>query len=222
MKDPQFGIAASLAGARRARRPSGCLTGCLTKLVLTLGAALVFVWAFTALLNPWALHIGGRSTPLLYWHGSGTLLSKDGKTYPLYVMFFPTRPGGTHGGGRREGKTVSARVGGTAWLCVSPGSMQKMNVSGTMYGGYASAEESLFDFRILEWRNPFAINPQRRGFFDIAGQFHGPDLVMDRPNEQGIPLKSGPFIDHATVTLRWGNYEDFEAVCRSEATRSGP
>jgi hypothetical protein len=49
----------------------GCLTslgGCLTKLALILLAGMAFMWVVVVLLNPWALHIGGRSTPLLYWH----------------------------------------------------------------------------------------------------------------------------------------------------------
>jgi hypothetical protein len=195
--------------------------GCLTKLVLYAAAAVVFVWALTVALNPWALHIGGRSTPLLYWHGAGTVVSKDGKTYPLYVMFFPGRPRGMHGSHRREGKSVSAHLGGTGWLCVAPGKMEKMKLSGTMYGGYASANDSLFSFRLLEWRKPFALNPPHRGFFDVGGQFEGPDLVMDRPNEQGIPLQSGLFIDHAAVTLRWETYEEFEAACRGGAKGGG-
>ena len=48
----------------------------------------------------------------------------------------------------------------------------------------------------------------------------GPDLVLNRPNEQGIRLQSGPFIDNATVTLRWASYEEFEAACRG--SKSGP
>jgi hypothetical protein len=36
---------------------------------------------------------------------------------------------------------------------------------------------------------------------------------MDRPNQQGIPFKSGLFIHHAVVTLRWADYADFEAAC---------
>jgi len=96
-----------------------------------------------------------------------------------------------------------------------------MQVSGTMYGGYTSDRDSLLDFRLLEWRKPFSINPQHRGFFDVAGAWHGPDLVLDRPNEQGIRLNSGPFIDSATVTLRWASYEDFEAACRGAGSKSG-
>lgn len=195
--------------------------GCLTKLILWLLVACAAAWALLVLLNPWALHIGGRSTPLLYWHGMGTVMSKDGKAYPLYVSFFPGRPQGIHGGGRREGKIVSARLQGTGWLCTAPGSVERMQLSGTMYGGYASDRDSLLEFRLLEWRKPFSVNYQHRGFFDVAGKWHGQDLVMDSPGEQGIKLNSGAFIDNATVTLRWTDFAEFEATCRRAGTGAG-
>ena len=203
------------------RGPIGCLTGCLTKLILFALIACACGWALIVLLNPWALHIGGRSTPLLYWHGTGTLTSKDGKTYPLYVSFWPGRPQGFHGGGRRDGKIVSAHLSGTGWLCLAPGTVERMQLSGTMYGGYTSDKDSLLDFRLLEWRKAFSINYQSRGFFDVAGTWHGQELVMDRRNEQGIKLRSGPFIDNATVTLRWASYEDFAAACRVTGDKNG-
>ena len=56
-----------------------------------------------------------------------------------------------------------------------------MDVSGTMYGGYTSSDNSLFGFRLLEWRKPFSINYQNRGYFDLAGMWHGADLVMTDP-----------------------------------------
>ena len=190
--------------------------GCLGKLVFWACLGLVFKWALLLLLNPWALHIGGRSTPLLYWHGAGTVLAKDGKTYPLYVFFFPGRPQGFSSGGRREGKRKSADLDGGGWLCVAPGKMERLELSGNMYGGYSTMEGSLFDFRLLEWRRGFVINRlPNRGFFDLAGTFHGPDLVMDRPNEQGIRFTSGVFIDNATATLKWTDYDEFLADCRT-------
>jgi hypothetical protein len=60
-----------------------------------------------------------------------------------------------------------------------------------------------------------------RGFFDVAGTWHGPDLVMDRPNEQGIRFKSGLFIENATVTLRWASYQEFEAACSAMGNATG-
>lgn len=194
----------------------GCLGGCLGKVFFILLAAAVFVWALTATMNPWALHIGGQSTPLLYWHGMGAVHAKDGKVYPVYVCFGPGRPRGFHGGGRREGKIVSAHLTGTGWLCSAPGKIEKLNLSGTMYGGYTSDTNSLLSFRLLEWRKPFAINYQNRGFFDLAGQWRGRKLVLDRPNEQAIRFNTGPFLDNATATLGWASYRDFEDTCRRQ------
>lgn len=196
------------------------MRGCLAKLLLWSVVGTVCVWAFIIALNPWALHIGGRSTPLLYWHGSGTVVSKDGKTYPLYVSFWPGRPQRMHGIGRREGKGVSADLRGTGYLCLAPGNIERMDMSGTMYGGYTSSADSLFDFRLLEWRKAFAINYQHRGFFDLAGMWQGQNLVMDRPNEQGIRLNTGPFIDNAKATLHWSTYDKFVEDCRSASRPS--
>ena len=187
--------------------------GCLTKLLLFVLVGLAVMWGLLVALNPWALHIGGRSTPLLYWHGTGTIHAKGGKSLPLYVWFAPGQPGGFSSGGRRDGKIVAARLQGSAWLCLAPGTVELLELSGTMYGGYLSDSDSLLDFRLLERRKPFAINPQRRGFFDVAGTWRGPELVMNRPNEQGIPFKSGLLIDSAVVTLRWASYEEFESSC---------
>lgn len=191
------------------------LTGCLTKLVLWGAAAAAFVWLVIVVMNPWALHIGGRSTPLLYWHGWGRVAAKDGKTYPLYIYFSPGRPLRGHIVSRREGKRMSADLHGMGWLCIAPGTTELMNLSGTMYGGYTSSDDSLFTFRLLEWRKPYQINYPYRGFFDLTGMWHGQELVMDRPGEQGIPFKSGMLIDNAKVTLHWANFQEFEAACRA-------
>jgi hypothetical protein len=190
----------------------------LIKLALLAVAVAAFAWVLMVVLNPWALHIGGRSTPLLYWHGTGTVEAEGGTRYPLYVLFYPGSPAGISGAGRRAGKSKSADLSGTGWLCVAPGTTERMQLSGAMFGGYASDADSLIEFRLLEWRKPYAITPPHRGFFDLAGSWHGSDLVMDRPRQQGIRFASGLFIDHATVTFHWAAYEEFEAACGS-ATR---
>ena len=201
------------------RTISGCLAGCLTKLVLWSAITVAAIYAFTIALNPWALHIGGRSTPFLNWHGSGTVLAKGGKSYPLYISFWPGRPQGFHGGGRRNGKTVSAHLDGNAWLCTAPGQLRRLDLSGRVYGGYTNADNSLFDFRLIDYTPPFTMRRPSRGFFDLAGTFHGRQLVLDRPNEQGIPFDNSLFLDNATATLDWSTYNDFVYACKNRPAR---
>lgn len=199
------------------RTKTGCLAGCLTKLVLWSAIAVAAVYLFTIALNPWALHIGGRSTPLLNWHGSGTVTGKNGKSYLVYIFFWPGRPQGGHGIGRREGKTVSAHLDGNGWICTAPGEIRRLDLSGTMYGGYTSSDSSLFDFRLIDYTRAFAMRRPNRGFFDLAGTFQGQELVLNRPNEQGIPFDKSVFLDNATGTFQWSTYEQFESVCSNPA-----
>ena len=109
---------------------------------------------------------------------------------------------------------VSAQLDGDGWLCIAPGTVQRMQLSGTMYGGYTDDSNSVLSFRLLERRQLFAINYKHRGFFDLAGAWRGPDLVLNRPDEQGTPFQSGLFIDSAVVTLRWASYSAFETMCK--------
>jgi len=53
----------------------------LVKLVLVAILCGAVFYAVVVALDPWALHLGGRSTPLLTWQGSGKLLTKSG-SYP--------------------------------------------------------------------------------------------------------------------------------------------
>jgi hypothetical protein len=187
------------------RRRHGCLATLFGLLVL----CVVAVYGVAALTSPWAFHIGGRWTPLLYWSGSGKLVTKGG-TYPLYVSFFPS----SHFSRLHlDGLRPTGGVKGSGWLCTSPGVIQRLELSGTIFGGWSSTEGSLMEFRLLE-RKVFDVG-QRRGFFDLYGRWHGPELVMEDRGEPGSPFRSGLKLEHASVTLDWDRYSDFEAVCAS-------
>jgi hypothetical protein len=163
-------------------------------------------------LDPWALHIGGRWTPFLTWQGSGKLLTKDGREYPLYLYFFPSSHFSRL---HMDGLRPTGGLQGSGWLCTSRGVSQRLNLSGTIYGGWRSTEGSLMAFRLLE---PKVIDVgQRQGYFDLAGKWHGPQLVMDDRGNWGGTFRSGLKIEHASVTLDWGSYSDFKAVCAGKA-----
>jgi hypothetical protein len=166
-------------------------------------------------LDPWSLHIGGRWTPLLNWQGSGKLLTKGGSEYPLYVYFYPSSHFSQL---HMDGLRPTGGVQGSGWLCTSRGVFQRLTLDGTIYGGWRSTEGSLIAFRLVE---PKVIDVgQGGGFFDLAGRWHGPQLVMDDRGNPGSRFRSGLRIEHASVVLDWGSYSDFKAVCEGAANPS--
>ncbi len=189
------------------RQRHGCLTSLFGLLLLGVGV----VYALAALTSPWAFHIGGRSTPLLYWSGSGQLVTKTG-TYPLYVSFFPA----SHFSRLQlDGLRPTGGLQGSASLCAAPGLIQPLKLSGTIYGSWRTTEGSLMTFRLLE-RKLFDTG-QRQGYFDLYGRWQGQQLVMNDRGRYAGALRSGLRIERASVTLDWGGYADFKAACASAA-----
>lgn len=175
---------------------------------LLFGGAILY--AVVVLTGPWAVHIGGRWTPLLTWSGSGKLLTKGGIEYPLYVSFFPSSHFSQL---RMDGQRPTGGLQGSAWLCTSRGVTQRLELSGTIYGAWRTTEGSLMALRLLE---PRIINVgQEQGFFDLVGRWHGPELVMDDRGSIGDRFRSGLRIEHASVTLDWGSYSAFKSACAS-------
>jgi hypothetical protein len=182
--------------------------GSLAKLfwVLVLGGA--GFYAVVVALDPWSIHMGGRWTPLLTWQGSGKLVTKSGNEYPLYVYFYPSSHSSQL---HMDGLRPTGGLQGSAWLCTSRGVTQRMDLSGTIYGGWRSTEGSLIAFRLLELK---VIDVgQRQGFFDLVGRWHGPQLVMDDRGAWANTFRSGLKIEHASVTLDWDSYSNFKAGC---------
>ena len=197
---------------RRARR--GCLTKLFSLLLVgVLGGALLY--GLVAITAPWALHIGGRWTPLLTWHGYGELVTKNGTKYPLYINFYPS----SHFSQLHlEGLRPTGGLQGSGWLCTSRGVTQHLDLSGTIYGGWRSTDGSLMAFRLLEWyaaRDRLLGTTTGRGFFDLRGRWQGPKLVM---NGKGVPdtFRSGLRIEGASVAFDWGSYSEFKAACAKD------
>ncbi|HXY13983.1 MAG TPA: hypothetical protein VEI26_05745 [Terriglobales bacterium] len=181
--------------------------GGLASLFAVLVLCVAMVYGAASVTNPWAFHIGGRWTPLLYWSGYGTLATKNG-TYPLYISFFPSAHFSRL---HLDSLRPTGGVQGSGWLCSSPGVTQHLKLSGTIYGGWSSTVGSVMDFRLLEPKI-FDVG-QRRGFFNLYGRWQGPQLIMDDRGEPGSAFRSGLKIEHASVTFAWGPYSDFKVKC---------
>lgn len=190
--------------------------GCLAKLLWSpvLGVAcLALLYVGVVLIAPWSLHIGRRWTPFLTWHGYGQLHTKDGGEYPLYVSFYPSSHFGSSGL-RLNGLRSTGGLQGSGWICTSRGAAQYLDLSGTIYGGWRSTDNSLMEFRLHEHR--IVDTGGYWGFFDLRGRWHGPELVMNERGdhgEVGAPFRSGLRVDYASVAFGWGSYSQFKAAC---------
>ncbi len=181
--------------------------GCLANLFGLVAVCVIVVYAVVAVTSPWAFHIGGRWTPLLYWSGYGKLTTKNG-SFPLYVIFYPSPHFSKL---HLDGLRPTGGLRGTAHLCTSAGVVEPLKLSGTIYGGWSSTNEALMAFRLLEFR---IVNMgQQQGYFDLYGRWSGPELMMTDRHRSSEKFRSGLKIDQATITLDWGSYAEFKTAC---------
>jgi hypothetical protein len=174
----------------------------------------ILIVLFVVLAFPWAFHIGGRWTPLLTWIGSGKLRTQGGNEYPLFLWFHPS----SHSSRLRlDGRRPSAGLGGSACLCVAPGMIQTLNLSGTIYGIWRSTEDALMAFRLLE-PTIVDVGQARAGYFDLVGRWKGGELVMEDRGNWSRAFRSGLRIEHASVTLHWNTFWTCKAACESAST----
>ncbi len=174
---------------------------------------LALIYGAIVLLNPWAIHMGGRWTPLLIWNATGKLVTASG-AYPLMVTLSPSPHGSRL---RLDGLRSAGGLSGWGWLCTPQGTTVRLRVSGTMYGAWRTTDGALLEFRLIERiRNFPAI--QDGGYVDLFGYWHGPQLVMDDRGEWSHPFRSGLIMEHASVSLRAGSKSEFDAACA--ATRN--
>jgi hypothetical protein len=167
----------------------------------------ILIYGVVGVTSPWAFHIGGRVTPLLYWAGFGNLTTRNG-TYPLYVLFYPSSHMSRLG---FDGLRPTGGMQGTSSLCTSPGVVEPLKLSGSVYGGWSSTNNAVMGFRLLEIR--LIDVGQRQGYIDLYGRWQGPALAVNDHDQFNGKFSSGLKIEHAAVTLNWGSYSDFKAAC---------
>jgi hypothetical protein len=188
--------------------------GCLANLFKFLVLFVIVFYGAVGVTNPWAFHIGGRWTPLLYWSAYGKLVTKSG-TYPLYVMFYPSAQFSRL---HLDGLRPTGGLQGTGALCTSPGVVESLKLSGTLYSGWSSTDAALMQFRLMEIR---VLNVgQQQGYFDLYGRWRGPALVMDDRDRASGKFRSGLKVEHASITFDWGSFSDFKAACANSSMPS--
>ena len=153
-----------------AARRLGCLTGCLTRLVLGLLVGTVFLVAIDAVFAPWSFYLGGRFHPLPLWQGVGTMRAKSGD-YVLYVWLSPA-PGG---------RTFNfPYFRGSGYLCTPRGERYTLRLSAGMneHPGIDTNGKA-FQIGMYRRRWNYSWTLEGRPRLSLRGRWQNADLVMD-------------------------------------------
>ena len=195
---------------RRRRGRFGCL-GLLVILVIVVIAVFIVP-------NPWALHIGGRFTPLESWQGYGAVQASNGGHYELYLNL----AGGVANAGR-DGSNLSCSgrgcdsLSGSAKLCTQSGQTYTFRVSGAVHS-WLSTDGAATSVDLTN-------SPPLPDGWVVAlhGVWHGPALELSSPDNSFTEVftprgairtvTSTADAGTAHTTIRYGTTGDFTAAC---------
>jgi hypothetical protein len=186
--------------------------GCFSQLLLALVFGVLVSYAVVAITSPWAFHIGGQWTPVPVWWGAGKLHTKSGTDSTLFVFLYPSSHFSKL---RMQGRRPSGGLSGSGCLCM-PDGFQSLKISGTVYGTWSNADNSLVQFRLLE-PTVVDIGQKRPGYFDLIGGWKGGELVMDDHGAWAEAFRSGLRVEKAAVTLRPQQFWTCKSACASAA-----
>jgi hypothetical protein len=188
----------------------GC--GCFT----SVGGAILLTLLVTLLVNPWSLHMGGRWTPALTWHGVGLLKSSTGTTYGIFIEVSPHLQ---HGRG-------ASNLNGRARLCTPQGEIYPLTVNGYLKRAWLDADGTPITFYL---RSPKGAQPKLN--FDLLGAWRGRELVLDDKgtmamsfsadgNAKGYLQGQNAPKENTTGSLRYATESEFSTVCGDKAKNS--
>lgn len=121
----------SLASQRGAARPVRRRRHQWLKLALILIIVLIIIYAG---LTPWALHIGGRFTPLTEWTGYGPARGSNGGRCALPIQMRGGLEVSGHGGaGNCSSVGGCDNISGTARLCTESGADYRFTLAGEVH-----------------------------------------------------------------------------------------
>jgi hypothetical protein len=172
--------------------------------------------------TPWALHIGGRFTPLTTWDGYGQVRATDGGKY---VLFAHVQGGiiGTRGRVDCDGRGGCSNLHGSAKLCTEGGQTYTFSLSGQVNSWWSTdGARSGID---LTGGSPTAL--PEGWVVAFHGFWHGPALALASPDNSFTEVftprgairhvTSTADAGGATVTLRYGSSVGFASACHTLA-----
>jgi len=194
------------------RSRSGCL-GNLMRLVAVLVVLGIGYLALIAAFAPWAYYLGGTFHLLPYWQGWGTMRSKTGGEYAVYIRMqagSPTRLG-------------SAYLSGDGYVCTPRHERIRLKMNALM-GRHLSRNTEGEAITVHMYNRPLSgiVNPTSRLTIDLHGRWSGNSLVMTdggsiyreflpdgSVNRGRLPAAR----DTIPVTINGGPMSAFDAAC---------
>ena len=201
----------SAAGAKPRKLGCGCLG--------SVSFAIVLAVAVLLLLNPWSLHMGGRWTPALTWHGVGKLRSTTGASYGLFLELYP------HLESSRRGRTSRKNLEGTAKICTPQGEVYAMTVDGYLSAWLDADQKPI----TLYLRSRKDAEPKLRA--DLYGSWQGEELTLDDKgsmamsfavdgNAKGYLTGTNAPTEDTTGRLHYATESELASVCGGKAKSS--
>ena len=187
--------------ARASRKP-GCLGYS--------GVLFLVIFVVVVVGHPWALHMGGRWTPAMVWHGYGKMHSSSGADYLVWMNIGPMAMAS-----RKSGKRDNFQ--GTATVCTPQGTAITMDVFGKADGWLQANGMTM---RLSTQRD---VRPVLS--FRLNGAWNGAALVLEDGGSladsfradgspKGFAQGSRAPKENARLTLQYAKQSDFEALCR--------
>ena len=169
--------------------------------------------------TPWALHIGGRFTPLETWQGYGTVQASNGGHYVLYTHL----RGGITGNGANlscSGRGCDTLFG-SAKLCTESGNVYTFGLTGGVHSWLSTnGARTTVDLTGSPLPGGWVVA--------LHGVWHGPALALSSPDNSftevftpaGAVRSVTSTADAGTAhtTLRYGTTAGFTSACHILAT----
>ena len=170
-------------------------------------------------MTPWALHIGGRSTPGRLWDGLGQVQASNGGRYVLYAHLEGGRDApGRHSNGMHG---PADNLHGTAELCTESGVTHTFKLAGVV-DSWWTTDGARTSIRLT---GGTPVKLQSGWGVALHGSWHGPALELATPDnsftEAFTPrgeirrVTSTADAGTARVVLQYGSRADFDAACRA-------
>jgi hypothetical protein len=161
--------------------------------------------------HPWSLHMGGRWTPAMVWHGYGKVHSSTGANYPLWLNIGPMATAS-----RRSGKRDNFQ--GTAILCTPDGQALTLDVFGRVHAWLDADGQPMK----MVLSSPRGSKPAVS--FRLEGGWFGEELRLDDGGSMADSFKADGTpkgfaqglrapAERAQATLRYGKKTEFAAFC---------